>query len=337
MMALKNEHPHSKRNRSNADDAEIVCVLHMEGQKYGAIKPFSTVSDPQSRLLRLQDIKRRRLAQPIDSPYRMESTCELIPDILNDKHGYHQICYQRFCANLHRLDIQVVDTEVSSTSRSSCKKSSRDSTQFKPDCIFCNNEGRRKIKSGGTWTTEGMSVFDRDGGKFIQDLAEKRNDQKLLTRIRGVDMYACGAKYHRSCHAKYCQDPIKWRSPDKEKKEKQESMVEAHANAFASVCKIVDDVVLKQRNILMLKNLCDTYRHTLENSDHKNPNFRSENLKTKLEKHYGSHLSFCPLGQFHSYILYNSNVEINQVMKYAYELGSKDVIETAGARLHQVY
>ncbi|WP_419592701.1 hypothetical protein, partial [Thiolapillus sp.] len=31
---------------------------------------------------------------------------------------------------------------------------------LKPHCIFCNKEGRRKIKEKGDWTTEATTVFE---------------------------------------------------------------------------------------------------------------------------------------------------------------------------------
>lgn len=70
-------------------------------KKHAAINPFSTVSNLQSKLIRLRDIERRRFAQLMRSSYRMESTCELISDKSWDNHGHYQICYQRFFASIY--------------------------------------------------------------------------------------------------------------------------------------------------------------------------------------------------------------------------------------------
>jgi hypothetical protein len=35
---------------------------------------------------------------------------------------------------------------------------------FKPDCIFCEKEGKKKVKVKGSWTTEGTVRFEYDGG-----------------------------------------------------------------------------------------------------------------------------------------------------------------------------
>lgn len=171
---------------------------------------LSTTKDPQERLTKIQEICRRRLAQPSSSVHRMATACANIPEALQPHHGYHQICYQRFTANLDRLK-DTPEDPVRSISRSS-RRSSSHCVIFQPDCIFCNSVNRKKVKVKGCWTTEGMSVFDKDGGATVLNVAEIKRDEKLLTRIRGHDLFACEAKFHESCRMGYVQDPAKWRS-----------------------------------------------------------------------------------------------------------------------------
>jgi hypothetical protein len=52
-------------------------------------------------------------------------------------------------------------------------------------------------------------------------IAQEKHDEHLLTRIRGVDLFACEAQYHPSCRNKYSQNPEKWRSRDEDSKEQQ--------------------------------------------------------------------------------------------------------------------
>ena len=58
---------------------------------------------------------------------------------------------------------------------------------MKPDCIFCNKEGQKKIKEKGIWTTEATAVFECQGWKTVLETAENKRDEKLLQRIRGFD------------------------------------------------------------------------------------------------------------------------------------------------------
>jgi hypothetical protein len=49
----------------------------------------------------------------------------------------------------------------------------------------------------GSRTTEGTVRFEYDGGVTVQRIAQEKHDEHLLTRIRGVDLFACEAQYHR--------------------------------------------------------------------------------------------------------------------------------------------
>ena len=66
-----------------------------------------------------------------------------------------------------------------------------------------------------------MSQFECDGWKTIIETAEMLGDDKLLTRIRGHDLFACEAKYHKSCRTRYMQNPAKWRSKTDAARENQ--------------------------------------------------------------------------------------------------------------------
>lgn len=192
----------SKKKRVTKDTHVAVCIVHIEGlQEYGQIKLISSVEDPHSRLEKLQEIKRRRLAQQQNSVYRLEKTCHLIPDVLQDHHGYHNNCYKRFCANLDRLKEKNSVVEPSSSARN--PRTPGETVIFKPDCIFCSSERKKKVKVQGCWSTEGMSVFNKEGWKKILQLAEEKNYEKLLRRIRGYDLFASEAKFHQSCRVKY--------------------------------------------------------------------------------------------------------------------------------------
>ena len=80
----------------------------------------------------------------------------------------------------------------------------------------------------GSWTTEGTVRFEYDGGVTVQRIAQEKHDEHLLTRIRGVDLFACEAQYHSSCRNKYNRNPEKWRSKDDDSKERQSHTEKAH-------------------------------------------------------------------------------------------------------------
>jgi hypothetical protein len=136
------------------------CIIHMKSSSTEDFTYIVKTANPGERFQRIQDIKTRRLSQPLDSPHRMSDICAQIPDVCYDNQGYHRDCYMRFTANLNRL---LVTEEAQSTSRRESRRSSvtNDIVLFTPDCIFCNKVGRKAIKVKGIWTTEATKSFER--------------------------------------------------------------------------------------------------------------------------------------------------------------------------------
>ena len=168
---------------------------------------------------KLLDIKRRRLESTAEA-LRMADVCVQIPSTFSEGLGYHRDCYQKFTMNPSRLPAPPPSIAGSSDFESRRRSSlDPDKIIFRPDCIFCEKEGRKKVKVKGSWTTEGTVRFEYDGGLTVQRIAQEKHDEHLLTRIRGVDLFACEAQYHPSCRNKYSQNPEKWRSKDEDSKE----------------------------------------------------------------------------------------------------------------------
>ena len=332
--------PPPKRSKGGQDCSSLVCIVHVPGLQYGPLLQLSANEDGYQKLDKLKEIRDKRLAQHAGSVHQMKDTCNLIPDVIKEHHhGYHRVCYQRFTMNINRLATHS-DSREPSRSRPS-RRSSADHMLFAPDCIFCNSEGRKKVKSKGAWTTEGMSSFISDGWQTILEIAEKTNDEKLLTRIRCQDLFACEAKFHKSCRTKYLQKPDKWRSTNVQNKDKQVQLTEAHNHAFHDVCEVIDTDVLRDKKMVKLTDLVKTYIASLELTEFANPNFRGENFKIKLEKHeeYKDRLAFCKLyssAKMQSYIVYSSDIDVNNAVRLAYELASTDMIQEAGTYLRRV-
>jgi len=103
---------------------------------------------------------------------------------------------KRFTMNLNGL-MPVASTSQAATDvpqQRTSRSKSGDNILFKPDCIFCGSENRKRVKVQGSWTTQRLSQFEYDGGKAVLEMAESKQDKALLTRIRGQDLFACEAK-----------------------------------------------------------------------------------------------------------------------------------------------
>ena len=196
----------------------------------------------------------------------------------------------------------------------------------------------KKIKVKGSWTSQGLSQFEYDGWKSVLEMAEKKTDDKLLTRIRGHDLFACEAKYHKNCRMQYMQKAEKWQSTNQEAKIYQINLEAAHKNSHLKLyVRLLQKDVFQNVKILKLSDLRKIYIDILEDGEHRNPDYRSRKLKHKLESHepFKDKLSFCDMGKFQSYILFSSDIDTHTAVKHAFELASMDMIETTGTQLRQ--
>lgn len=314
------------------------CIVHVPGLVYGPLVQLWANADSDARLARMKEIRDKRLAEPLESAHRMTVTCECIPDTITEGDGYHRECYQRFTMNLKRLEQKP--ELLAASSRQSQRASTGDKVLFTPDCIFCNSITRKKVKKKGIWTTEGLKEFECDGWRTVLNVAEQKFDENLLRRIRGKDLFATEAKYHKSCRVQYTQNLEKWRSASTENKAKQIQLVEAHSEAFGAVSRVIDKEIIGSNKMMKLTDLTKIYIAHLECTNFPNPKFRGEKLKAKLETHgqYKEKVAFCKLnkkGSFSTYIVYNSQSDITNLVQCAYELGSKDMIQETGHYLHE--
>lgn len=310
-----------------------VCVVHHPSSKCGPFTYLRNVKNPKERLDMLKSIRDRRLSQTVGSPNRMEEACKLIPEDIADVHGYHRDCYQMFTNHLNRLSESSKEA-VPSTSRNARSSSSR--IVFTPDCIFCKKEGPKSVKTKGYWTTESTSMFEFGGWQSVVEKAEKIGDEQLLLRIRGVDLFAAEARYHKSCRRSYVAGYKV--SGNKEEKDRQQQMEEVHLEAFASVCTIVDEEIFKNSRIMKLSELNEQYKESLKQTQFANPKYRPSKLKSKLENcdAYKGKLSFCEVdgkGKFASYLVYSSQIGVEKAIQSMYDLNSSDTISDVAISL----
>ena len=263
------EEPPAKRKPTSGEPPVVpVYIVHIKGLKYGELHLLSEDKDGEKKLAKLQEVKEMRLAQPPSSCHMMKEACDLIPDVIGEHHGFHWQCYKRFTMNLDRLKRTASSSQTTNvTQQRMSRRSSSDKIIFNPDCVFCGSENRKKIKVKGSWTSQGLSQFEYDGWKSVLEMAEKKTDDKLLTRIRGHDLFACEAKYRKNCRMQYMQKAEKWQSTNQEAKMYQINLEAAHKKAFEAVCKIVQKDVLQNLKILKLSDLRKIYIDILEDGE----------------------------------------------------------------------
>jgi len=270
--------PPKKLRRSESPDRNI-CVIHFKDIDHDK-QTFTPLTE--ERLSKLKCLKEKRLAQPPESKHRMADICAQIPEKSDETMGYHRDCYKRFASHAPSLPSSTTVEETDAPRPSRCSSNESEKYIFNANCIFCKKPGPKAIKRRGTWTTELTTTFDYGGGETIKEIAEEKKDFDLLRRIKGYDLFACEAQYHRSCRLDYVRDPASWQSNDEITKTEQAELDLAHKRAFAVTCAIVEEKVIAQKSVIQLEELRKAYIDELDQTSHPNPMYRSEKLKAKL-------------------------------------------------------
>ena len=318
-----------------------MCIIHIEGIVPGKFIYIKDLPDPKDKFQKLCTIRDKRLLAPSSSKQRMESSCESIPNALEDHHGYHRACYQRFTMNLDRIGSSSIESyQEKPPLRRSLRKKDAVWTLSKKCCLFCDKDERIRVKSGGSWKWQSTKMFDHKSGQKILDIAKQSDDVQLLCKINGKDLFVCEARYHSVCRKKYTADPRHWRSKDFESIGIQNDLETAHTKAFECVIKYVADSVISRRQVVQLSHLRLIYVSELKGSDYENPFYRSQKLKKKLQNHpdVGPKIEFSLVEpQDNTYLpfhlVFNKEISVAEALNYAYQPDSKDHVKDVAMML----
>jgi hypothetical protein len=175
------------------------CIIHCAGGRIS--EKLTDVSEKAfSSIKREADVKRHGELTVSESILRI---IDNLPEVIsNAEHGMHRECFNKFTANTARQERkrQAEENIAPCSSKVSRRSGKLDqSTVFEPLCIFCGKTQKHK-KGKLEYLTKCMSF---DAVTAINDAAERKKDESLLTKIRGVDLIAKEAQYHWACHRSY--------------------------------------------------------------------------------------------------------------------------------------
>ena len=336
----------TKKKKKKTDSlVEQNCIVHMDDSNRQSFTILNK-EEEWERIKKLKEIAQLRLQQD-NSNYRMEKVSEKILShtIGAAGAGYHRDCYANFTSNLSRLKQpdDLPNSASASAPRNSRRSGVGETILFNPDCIFCNRIGKISIKKSGYKTTEDTTVFNKEGGPSVFKHAEEIDDEKLLTRISGFDLFSCEARYHPSCRKTYmCKKNIIYsqakRSKNEENRAKQTETERVHQEAFQKVSEVIEREVVKKQTIMKFYLLLDLYKEHLKGTEFENPNYRPEKLRKKIEKdaYLSSKIGFCLVDKgkriFLSCLVYSLEMEMTNAVRQSFDLGlsfTNKVSETA--------
>ena len=296
-----------------------VCCLHCAHDSKGPIILFN-----QESLLKVQDILKLRKIEGLKY-----GTFD-IPTTVETKNGYHMDCYRKFTAlsksqrnKLEKLKQKPVDTSSNNktlsgiqennkiygnsqnTSSSMTKRS--DITSPKPSktgifpnaCLFCNQQ--RKRVSGEEQKL--VNVETKNFENSIRKYVEWKNDVLLSARLSGVDFAAKEIKYHAICRLQYQTEAEGMHnqalraagmvSVSDEGTSVWHQNRQAHKKAFEALCSYLQEVVIENKEVLLLTEVNNYYQHLLHEFQGNDIEVTSsaQKLEEKIKKHYEEKIS----------------------------------------------
>lgn len=261
---------------------------------------------------------------------RLNEICESVPEVIDTKiHGKHQWCFKNFTNTVRisrKRKVELEDDyELPSTSGAKVRR--RSSTLFPDLCVFCdkkvqyNSRFSLKNKSCEKLTTCVTEIAETS----IQEAAQKKNDEKVLCKIRDQDLRARELKYHSSCEKAYTRDlSLNRRKAHTSDLNEYKDEQQAHQNAFDKLCGYVTESIIVNCNVERMSMLKEIYlKYLKEEPQFYNPNYKTYKLKNKLINKFGSTISFW-MPNYKSELVYSAHVATGNAIELAFEYASSE-------------
>ena len=334
--------PSSKRKKR---ETEQKCIIHESNIKHSETNKFVPLSNvkgnPQEKLDYLLSIcsNKMKQANSISFARKLETIFKTIPKTVDglelDSIGYHSECYKSFTKNAERFKVQL--SKFSSTvkaARSPRKSAPLGSLNLFPaECIFCDKI-QRKVK-GRTENCQTFPVFKKnkkvkeESWREIEPRAIKMNLNRLVRKVKGEDLFAKRAMYHKSSFKEFGLKYINYlKTEDKSVESPSDSQSDtdsAHNHAFGAVIDMLSKVVVEEKHVTTLSKLRILYVSELEKYGCVNASLLSKKLKSKLDNcRLQTFLGFSQInksGCIIDYIIYNAKLSVEDVVAAPYNYG----------------
>ena len=319
-VALKPKSASKKQSNSKSDSGRS-CSIHFADTLETEITPlkeqsFSKIKNTAAKRLKLSDAKDKLI----------EISSNILTEFDSLLHGYHRRCYQLYIllpkpSKRKATNSMCPDDEAPSTSKKSKRFSSASPTVLFPSdkCLFCDKDTMYVKRERHSLVTCMTIVAEQS----IKSAALEKGDEKILRKVRGQDLRGREARYHNHCHRNYTRN--KTRHLSHEDSESSQSQA-AHKAAFQFIRSNIEKHILTGGNIERLSMIRERYlTYLLDN----HPNFYNQNykmykLKDKLQKYFGTKLSFWQTQtKSKAVLVYAADIE-GEAVEAAFELAASD-------------
>ena len=269
--------------------------------------------------------------QSQDSENRLDNICSNIPSaFVPAQYGYHRSCYQRF-TNVSRImkrkkEAPNTSSEFGESSvkrrRVSQHSASTPSRLLPADkCLFCD---KGRIRKSGKEEHLVKCVTKTAEGS-IKRAAETKQDEFIVLKIKDIDLVAKEAHYHASCRKSYTRSEERHDVPKKEELGGQADVEAAHKAAFENLCEHVNASIISGGNVERMSMLRERYLTSIlhNNPDCYNPDYKTDKLKSKLVKRFGSSIQFWQ-PNYKSELVYASDITKGEAIEVAFEAAASE-------------
>ena len=243
---------------------------------------------------------------------------------------------QKSCnlAERRRKQSSCEGSNGTSTSSSDSKQKflrSRVSTfNYLRQCIICERKFTIRNKASKAMTDT--------RGKTLKKKATELGDRKMLSRIQAfkdseVDLVALDIQYHKKCMNAYLVRRVI--------KQKTSSSGQSKKDAFVMLSDELQQILIKEKNVLALSSVRDRYRQLLMEKGLSCADvYTSFQMRKKLETHFGDKLSFW--SSDHQCYVSSSDVTVASVLKKVIQMTGQtvertdeDILQQAAHILHK--
>lgn len=226
---------------------------------------------------------------------------------------YHRKCYQHYTnkTNLDRLKrkrenfgndaCSSVDSKTQDLPNPKRLSRSAVSATTYDTCLLCQtNKYSKQFKDNEPLT----NLETIQASETLVEAARKRNDERILLAVEGKDLIALEVKYHRTCYKGYTH---KGDTQDK---------YTTFEEVFKDFTTTVQRDIIEGQKVCFMTDLLDEFRELAEQHCIATESFTSQNLKSKLQKHFEENLQFWhPAYRSQSEIVFSNNVLKGQLVE----------------------
>ena len=314
---------------------EISCVVH-KGECNGDGKLVAFTEDTLKKCNNILIARKQQNLKYQDI---------FLPHKIDGISGFRMDCYRRFTAlskaQRFKMACEPVDKTVSTAqdinmnssrimrSEVTSPKPSSSTGIFPKLCIICGKEQKSHKKQKQKLVCTETSNLEKN----IRTYARWLEDHQLLARIETINFTTKEVHYHGICRIKYqhaAEATLIGKKEMEENKTRGDNYIfdskksewhhirETHKQAFEAICCFIDEKIMGNMEVYMLKDINNQYQELLYEiggSEFEDIQSSSQKLQVKLLEYYGDELIVHKGTTKRGSIIFSASLEVEEALR----------------------